>query len=89
MPPPIYMLILRRLFLRLGGHLADLPRLRPGMKNLIAIAVAIAARFGGFADCPASASVPCHNRLGFLSPDFAAIDIGEVDDRRTINKSRP
>jgi hypothetical protein len=46
---------------------------------------AIAPRFGRFADFPASAGVPCHNGSGILSPDFAAIDIGKVDDRRTIS----
>jgi hypothetical protein len=45
---------------------------------------AIAARFGRFAGCPASAGVPCHNGLGYPPAGFAAIDIGEVDDRRTI-----
>jgi hypothetical protein len=28
---------------------------------------------------------PATKAWGILSPDFAAIDIGEVDDRRTIN----
>jgi hypothetical protein len=39
---------------------------------------AIAARFGRFADCPASATLPCDNGWDILSPDFAPIDIGEV-----------
>jgi len=42
---------------------------------------AIVTRFGQFADCLASAGVPCHDGLEFLSPHLAAIDIGELDDR--------
>jgi len=47
---------------------------------------AIAARFARFADCPASAGVPSHNGLEVPPPALAAIDIGELDDRRTINR---
>ena len=38
---------------------------------------------------PRVSGVHCHNGLGFLPPDFAAIDIGEVDDRRNQYKSCP
>jgi hypothetical protein len=46
---------------------------------------AIASRFGRFADCLASVRVPCPIGLGYPPSDLAAIDIGEVHDRRTIS----
>jgi hypothetical protein len=46
---------------------------------------AIAARLVRFADCPASAGVRGRMARNLFAPDLAAIDIGEVDDRRTIN----
>jgi hypothetical protein len=42
----------------------------------------IAARFARVADRPASAAAPAAMAWDFLTPDFPAIDIGEVDDRR-------
>jgi hypothetical protein len=49
---------------------------------------AIAAPFARFADCPASAGVPCRSGSGFPPRGFAGIDIGEVDDRRTISRKQ-
>jgi hypothetical protein len=49
---------------------------------------AIAARFPRFADCPPSAGVHATVVRDFRARAFAAIDIGKVDDRRTISRDQ-